>query len=326
MSIKVSIIIPCYNSLPFIKETLDSVFRQTYERIEVIIIDDGSTDGTLDFLKTLDKPGLVVKANTGKGACAARNYGFELSTGAYIQFLDADDLLSARKLEKQVKDLEQFPKRVSMCSTAHFYNDPSNGTIVDRPFLYSTDQPHQFLLHLYGGNGKDYNMVQTSAWLTPRVLIEKAGLWDDSLAKDQDGEFFCRVVVNSEGLIYQPEVLNYYRKHIGGQNIANQKQKIHLESQLAALKSKANELNSWSQTEAYKNAFALQYKILAINAYPEFKALSIYAMDNVKALGGSVYVPVLGGKLIELSKKIFGWKFAKSFKLFLHQVRDTRLK
>ncbi len=305
--------------MPFLKETIESVVNQSYPNVEIIIIDDGSTDGSLEYLKLLNLSNLIIKSNKGKGACAARNYGFELSTGAYIQFLDADDLLSTNKLEKQVKDLEELPKRVSMCSTVHFYNDPSNGKIVDRPFLYSTEQPHQFLLHLYGGNGKDHNMLQTSAWLIPRAIIEKAGPWDETLAKDQDGEFFCRVVVNSEGLIYQPEVLNYYRKHIGGQNIANQKQENHIESQLEALFSKSKQFKGLEETPAYKKAMALQYKLIAINAFPEFKKLSNKAMKLSTEFGDSDFLPVLGGKIIEFIKHEFGWKVAKSLSYWIHK-------
>ncbi|MFD2917449.1 glycosyltransferase family 2 protein [Psychroserpens luteus] len=319
---KVSIIIPCYNALPFIKETLDCVFNQTYKNIEVIIVDDGSTDGTLEFLKTLSSPNLIVKPNSGKGACAARNYGFKLSSGAYLQFLDADDLLSLDKIEKQVNDLDLLSNHVSVCSTAHFYHEPEHGIITDHDFLYSTESPKDFLINLYGANGKDYNMVQTSAWLTPRAVIEKAGLWDETLSKDQDGEFFCRVVVNAQGVSYQPEVKNYYRKHVAGENIANQKQRRHLESQFRAIESKLNQLKILENTVAYKNAFALQYKLLAIDAYPEFKDIYKMAITNSKALGGSSYEPVLGGNIIEIVKVTFGWKKAKIFKLFLHQIKD----
>jgi len=315
---KVSIIIPCFNALPFIKQTLESVFNQTYNNLEIIVVDDGSKDGTIEFLKKLGKSNLIVKPNIGKGACAARNYGLELATGDYIQFLDADDFFTPKKIEEQVKLLEPNTTKIALCSTVHFKNIPEEGVIVDRDFLYSTDNPTKFLLNLYGAKG-EHNMVQTSAWLTPRALINKAGLWDETLHKDQDGEFFCRVVMQSKGIVYAPNSLNYYRKHVGGSNIANQKDKKHLESQWRALNSKKEQLSVVSETKDFKNAFALQFKIIAINAYPQFREMHKQAIDASKGLGGSPYLPVLGGKLIESVKNIFGWKAAKLLSYWVHK-------
>jgi glycosyltransferase involved in cell wall biosynthesis len=322
---KVSIIIPSYNALPFIKDTLQKVFDQSYDNYEVIVIDDGSADGTLEFLHTLDYPKLLVKSNKGKGACAARNYGFEISTGEYIQYLDADDFFSSEKIGEQVQLLEQNKDKIAVCSTVHFNMNPKEGIITDKDFLYSTDDSVGFLLNLYGSSGK-HSMVQTSAWLTPRALINKAGLWDVSLHKDQDGEFFCRVVMQSKGVVYASNGLNYYRKHKGGNNIANKKEQKHIESQLKALNFKKDQLSDVSETNEFKSAFALQYKILAINAYPDFKQVYKKSMQTSNALGGSNYVPVLGGKVIETIKFILGWKSAKLFRLFLHRVRGRLIK
>lgn len=306
--------------MPFLKETLDSVYNQTYESIEIIVIDDGSSDGSLSYLKGLDRPGLLVKRNKGKGACAARNYGFDLATGDFIQYLDADDLLSPNKVEEQVKLLQRYPKRVAVCSTAHFYKQPINGKIVDKDFMFTTNNPQNFLLKLYGGDGKHYNMVQTSAWLTPKIVIQKAGFWDEALSKDQDGEFFCRVVMASEGVCYTSKALNYYRKYINGQNIASQKQKKHILSQLKALDAKANSLKAYRNSPKYKKAFALQYKLLAIDAYPEFKSVCKTALKKSKELGSSRHLPILGGRIIEGIKYVLGWRTAKLFSYWIHKV------
>ncbi len=314
---KVSIIIPTFNSLKYIHETIESVLKQTYANIEIIIIDDGSTDGSWDYLKSLRIEHLLVVKNEGSGACAARNHGYKLSCGNYIQFLDSDDLLSPDKIEKQVALLDQNLDYIAVCSTKHFYDLPENGKITDTDFMFSTDQPSQFLLNLYGANGR-FEMVQTSAWLTPRNVIDKAGIWNASLTKDQDGEFFCRVVMASKGVVYVPNVLNYYRKHVKGSNIANQVQRQQIESQLQAVNLKALVLSPQSDTSAYKSAMALQYKFIAINAYPQFKDISSAAMKISDSLGGSSYLPILGGRLIEFLKFTFGWKLAKSVKIWVN--------
>ncbi|MEZ4801895.1 MAG: glycosyltransferase family 2 protein [Gelidibacter sp.] len=316
---KVSVIIPCYNSIKFISETLDSVFKQTYPAIEIIVVDDNSTDGSFEYLQSVENSNFKVIKNNKKGACAARNYGFEVSTGDYIQYLDADDLLSVDKIEKQIDALQNTQTSVAVCNTKHFYDTIDQGKITDQDYLFTTSDTKFFLLNLYGAQGAP-NMVQTSAWLTPRELVKLAGPWDENLSKDQDGEFFCRVVSKASKVIYVPNVLNYYRKHVKGQNIANQKQKIHLESQLKAVDSKYVQLKSLEDTKAFNAAFSLQYKWIAINAYPEFKEISYKAMKKCEVLGGNKYLPVLGGKVIETIKSVFGWRAAKWFSYWVHKI------
>lgn len=314
----VSVIIPNYNSIKFIEETLNCVFGQTHENIELIIVDDGSTDGSFEYISNLNKPNLKLVKNQGKGACAARNHGLRIATGDYIQFLDADDLLSPDKIKLQVAVLENQPESIAVCNTKHFYGIIENGEITDKEFLYTTHNSEEFLLNLYGSNGVQ-NMVQTGAWLSPTALLNKVDHWDETLSKDQDGEYFCRVVTQAKQVIYVADAINYYRKHVKGSNIANQKQYKHLDSQLRALNSKARQFIKLKDTQDYKKAMALQYKIIAIDAYPENKTIYKTAIDKVNHFGGSTFEPVLGGKIIEKIKYIFGWRFAKAFSVFVHK-------
>lgn len=305
--------------MPFLTETLVMLKNQSYQNIEVIVIDDGSSDGSLEYLKSLNWQNLIVKPNEGKGACAARNFGIKLAKGDYIQFLDADDLLKENKLELQVEALTNNKDSIAVCSTMHFFDSIDNGKITDEKFLYSTENPKEFLLNLYGADGVSHNMIQTSAWLTPKSLINKVGLWDEQLSKDQDGEYFCRVVARANKVMYTSNTLNYYRKHINGSNIGNQRKRIHLESQLKALHSKAQQFNGLENSKAYKNAMALQYKIIAIEAFPEHKDLSKKALHFCSTFGNSNYLPVLGGKIIEFIKYTLGWRAAKSVSYWVHK-------
>ncbi len=315
----VSIIIPVFNSIAFIEETINSVLKQTHQSIEIIVIDDGSTDGSFEFISNLENEKLTLIKNPKKGACSARNHGLRLAKGEFIQFLDADDILSPNKLELQIAELKNDTKSIAVCSTKHFYDTIDSGVVTDREFLYTTEDTEVFLLNLYGGNGKQ-NMVQTSAWLTPKYLLDKLEPWDESLSKDQDGEYFCRVVTQANKVVYVPDVYNYYRKHIRGANIANQKQLKHLQSQLKALNSKSKQFRTQKGTELYNNAMALQYKIIAIDAYPESMMVYRAAIEKVNKFGGSTYEPVLGGRIVEVMKSIFGWKAARYFSVFIHKL------
>src|SRR6476660_3095578 len=102
----VSVVVPCYNAERFLAETLQSAFIQTYPEIEVIVLDDGSTDGTADLIRSY---GDRVRAEFGpnRGASAARNRGTALALGEFIQYLDCDDLLTPDALERRVDVLKK---------------------------------------------------------------------------------------------------------------------------------------------------------------------------------------------------------------------------
>lgn len=317
----VSVIIPVYNTAPYIAETLESIIAQNYTFWECIVIDDHSTDTTAVNVKSYCEkyPELIkLYKNNGKGACAARNYGFQLSKGCYIQFLDGDDLLSANKIELQVKMLTDSDNKLSICETWHFNNSIEDAKNTDHHYLFSTEKPENFFIKLWGGDKLPPNMVQTSAWLIPRSLIEKYGGWNEALVKDQDGEFFARIGLNSNGIIYVPEIKNYYRKHIQGTNIASQKEKKHIESNLHATKLKADYLFSKNTGRGAYKAIATQFKHVAIEAWPLYKDITLEALGLSYKYGGSEYIPELGGRMVTYFQRIFGWKSAKWFSVYLH--------
>jgi glycosyltransferase involved in cell wall biosynthesis len=106
---KVSIIIPAYNAMKYLPETLESVFTQTFEDYEVIIINDGSTDHIESWIAQLNHPKLKLITQENQGLSGARNTGILSAQGEYVALLDADDLWRPTKLEKQVKLLDEFP-------------------------------------------------------------------------------------------------------------------------------------------------------------------------------------------------------------------------
>src|SRR5690349_11003303 len=107
----VSILIPAYNSEEWITETIDSSLAQTWANKEIIIVDDGSKDRTLEIARRYESKGVKVVTQPNQGAAVARNTAFDLAQGDYIQWLDADDVLDPRKVEYQVKALEGLGKK-----------------------------------------------------------------------------------------------------------------------------------------------------------------------------------------------------------------------
>ena len=146
----VSVIIPTYNRAHLIKRSAESVLNQTYTNLELIIVDDGSTDDTEEVVKTLNDNRVTYIKQPNQGACAARNNGIDHAKGEFIAFQDSDDVWHEDKLEKQIKCLKETGADFCFCSVktstslgfkkkSKFVNDIKElfGIGVQRFFAYS---------------------------------------------------------------------------------------------------------------------------------------------------------------------------------------------
>ena len=134
---KVSIIIPVHNSSKYLNECLDSVINQTYQNLEIIIIDDKSTDNTLEIINTYkDKRIKLLKLSRNKGVSYTRNKGIKASTGTYITFLDSDDYWVLDKIEKQVKFIEKNNYSFIYSSYSYLKNNKKHKAIVPTSITY----------------------------------------------------------------------------------------------------------------------------------------------------------------------------------------------
>jgi glycosyltransferase involved in cell wall biosynthesis len=309
----VSIIIPAFNSEKFLAECIDSAIGQTWPNKEIIVIDDGSTDGSLKIAQAY--AGLKVISQNNKGASAARNAGLKEAKGAYLQFLDADDLLSPDKIEAQIACLNGSVTELAICTTVHFNNGENylNGKPARAWFDADNANPVDFLTKLYAGEETmpGYGgMIAVHAWLTPVNLIEKAGPWNEKLSLDDDGEFFCRVVLASEGIKYSNKGFNYYRKFNRQQSLSAQNSSKSLESAILAMSLKFEHLKSKTNNVLVDRIFSRHFWWTGVIAYPQFKKLSGYCIKKAKALGydGEKYN---GGPAGHLLAKFTGWKIAR---------------
>lgn len=318
----VSVVIPAYKAEQLIAETLASVRDQQYEPLEVFVIDDGSTDHTAKVAREFASSVIKVIEQKNSGACVARNLGLSLSKGKYIQFLDADDVLSPDKIASQVEILEQNPGCLGVSPTVHFMHGEEYRKMMPRDesfWIHDTDDPVEFLLRLYGGDGPRW-MVQTSAWLTPKAITDAIGPWNEKLLLDQDGEYFARAVLASKG-IRTTGGINYYRRFFHGGSISGKaNRRENLESAILALNLKAEYLGKHTRSERYRQAMATLYMEIAVNAYPRFPDLVKFCEEAVARTGKNPDIPVLGGAIIEMTKKIFGWKRAKDFRRLIHSL------
>ena len=213
----ISIIIPTYNRANFIGETLDSVLAQTYTNWECIVVDDGSTDNSLNIIQQYcDKDNrfeVFYRSNNRiKGASSCRNIGLENSKGEFIQFLDSDDCLAPNKLEIQLKKIYNEPAAIAICKWGVFSNDIDK-TIIKRDLAYYKDfSSSRDLFDVLG----IYNLyIPIHSFLVSRKLIKKSGKWNESLTINDDGEFFSRILLNTKEIKYCKNTMVYYRKNKG---------------------------------------------------------------------------------------------------------------
>ncbi|MEY4916996.1 MAG: hypothetical protein RL616_909 [Verrucomicrobiota bacterium] len=114
----VSILIPAYNSEQWLADTLRSALAQTWANKEIIVVDDGSRDGTLALARSFESLGVKVATQNNSGASAARNHAFRLSQGEFIQWLDADDLLAPGKITSQMNAIDRGYSERTLLSSA----------------------------------------------------------------------------------------------------------------------------------------------------------------------------------------------------------------
>jgi glycosyltransferase involved in cell wall biosynthesis len=311
----VSIIIPLHNGGKYLAETVQSALNQTWQHKEIIIIDDGSTDSSLQIAKSFESEIVKVFTQQNLGASAARNTGLKEAKGDYIQFLDADDLLSPDKIEGQIACLNGKFTNLAICKTIHFQEGdaPGEDDQGDEWFSTGSNNPIDFLTKLYAGDElmPGYGgMIAVHSWLTPKMLIDKAGPWNEKLSLDDDGEFFCRVVLASEMIKFSDKGFNYYRKYNNRQSLSAQKNKKAIESTVLAIDLKLEHLKTVSQDEIINRVFAKHYWWTGVMAYPQFKNLSAYCIKKAKQLGysGERYV---GGRSGHTLSAFAGWKIAR---------------
>ena len=325
----VSILIPVYNAEPWLAQTLESALGQTWGNLEIIVVDDGSRDGSLALARKYAGTRLQVLAQPNGGAAAARNHALQQAQGDFIQYLDADDLLSPEKISTQIKVLESAPPEyLGICGTVHFHDGcpPEAGIKSDEWPMIDADDPVEWLIALYGGNDGRGGMVHPGAWLTPRSVAAKAGPWDETPSPDDDGEYFSRNVLASHGLRRAPGVYSFYRKHISGANLSGARSRQLLLGAMHSLDRKAEQLLARTDDARARRGLAHCYVERAVSAYPFCPEASRHGLACARQLDPACTIPNLGGRS-ELIRRFFGWKAARRLSAWrgrLHQLLEQR--
>lgn len=300
----ISVIIPNYNCLEFLPKAIDSVLMQDGINCEIIIVDDGSTDGSVDWLlkKQVSTPELKIITQANQGVIAARNRAIQAANAPFIAFLDADDFWYKDKLEKQIK---------------YFHNNPNCGLSFTNYDHLTMDYEYivdcygywpEFAKHQCKSNGQYVNLedpvnfllttnvIGTSCVVVRKSTIMKAGGFDPSLRSASDWDCWLRIALisdiaftseNTMGYLMRPNSITSNRqkrldaiediiKRIGEHEVVSEKSKVQANAWL---------LESYGEMyrENQKYFDSIKYSLKAWRLYPHMRHIKQCAHD-IKAL------------------------------------------
>ncbi len=317
----VSILIPAYNSAPWIAETLKSVLNQTWPNREIIVVvDDGSSDQTLAVARQFASATVSVVSLTHRSVAAARNEAFALCQGDYVQWLDADDLLSPDKIALQMQAAEQSASQRTLlsCEWGHFFYRPAKARFRPTP-LWCDLSPPEWLLRKMGGG----DHMQPATWLVRREIIEAAGKFNEQLVVDEDGEYFCRLVLASDGIRFVPGAKVFYR--VSGSASTTRKAFSRPDERWQSLQAQFAHLRSLGDNERVRAACVNYLQHWLIFFYPQRPDIVRQAEQLAASVGGRLTPPKLRWKYAWI-EKFRGYDAAKRAQFFLPNLKEQALR
>jgi glycosyltransferase involved in cell wall biosynthesis len=317
---RVSILIPAFNAEGSISDTIRSALAQSWSRKEIVVVDDGSKDKTLAIARQFASQSVLVVSQENQGAAAARNKALSVCDGDYVQWLDADDLLSADKIAKQMHALNGHSRRtLASAAWGYFRCRPSKAKFVPTQ-LWEDLEPLEWMVRKWEHN----RHMQPATWLVSRELTEVAGPWDLRLTSDDDGEYFSRIIMNSDRTLFVPDARVYYRISNASRlsNIGTSDRKM--ESQFLAIELQIGYLRSLGDSDRVRRACIEYLQTWLIHFYPNRPDLVDRAEQLANSLGGQIRRPTLSWKY-DWIRRLYGWPAAKRAQIRYNERKSSIL-
>ncbi|MFT4660287.1 MAG: glycosyltransferase involved in cell wall biosynthesis [Patiriisocius sp.] len=315
MSKLVSIIIPTYNSADFISETVRSAFNQNYTSLEVIVVDNNSTDNTWEILEELkdEFPSMILAKETKQNACAARNKGLTLSRGEWLQFLDSDDILLPNKISNQMAVLEDMPADTPFLV----------GTYLRKDLIKNVEQQIDAIYDPW--KGIIYNRLgQTTTNLFNRSALTEVGGWNDDLKSSQEYDLMFRMLRRNDNIARCSQVDTIVQAREGSINtsdvLGNQHRYLHLIARIVDyLSSSKKEIYNQIDEEFFQKMF-VRIRLSAINGFPDYAYFYDKIMPKDVVVSDNKFTP----KWFSTMSRVVGYKTTENFRQFLRKVPANR--
>ena len=299
----ISVIVPVYNAVPFLTKCLDSILKQTYKELEILLIDDGSTDGSAEICDEYcacdDRCKVIHKQN--EGVASARNRGLQEATGEYIGFIDNDDCIHPRYFEYLVRAINEGDYQLSMV----LYKKTREQKIesVEAGYTTKTVSRESMRTVLYSIETSDIPFGYVWAKLYRRDLLD--GLFVKEIA-GEDIEFSFQVSNRLQSAIVVKEYMYYYILHPESQSLNRSAEKL-----CTSVDCYSSILNEIPETDKYIRAHCLRRLYLIIlnvrysaNHYKHFSEVREKVLRNIKSVINSTIREFAWNMQIPLNYKI----------------------
>ncbi len=319
----VSVIIPTFNNAHLIGETMGSVFFQSHRPMEIIVVDDGSTDATRDTIDEFKKkyrsdPAFEIRYffQQNNGGAVARNQGIAKSRGEFIQFLDSDDVLSENKIALQLQALKKLPEKTTTYSSWRYFE--KRGATFHLYKLYGERKTENQLLDWISGW-----FLPSPSILWRRSDISALGPWEESLKADQDGEYALRFLMAGGSFTFVENTSAYYRQ---GQNLKKVQSTVSRQATADSIKSRISlvqrleaQLTRQNRLDAdMRNALARRYYEIARHWTQHHKALRRICLQEFERLSSN---GVISASLPHRAlHAIFGFAFTQELIFFVRNI------
>ncbi len=197
----VSVVIPVYNGEKKIQETIDSILNQTFSDFEIVVINDGSIDSTIEIIEKVSDSRLRLFSYSNTGLAASRNRGLAQASGEFISFIDADDLWTADKLEAQLRALREYPQAAVAYSWTDYINESSQFLHSGRRITATGDVYEKLLVMNFLENGSNP--------LIRRQALTAVGGFDESLPAAEDWDLWLRLAARYQFVAVQSAQVLY---------------------------------------------------------------------------------------------------------------------
>jgi len=208
----VSVIIPCFNAERYLREAIDSALAQTYPQVEVVVIDDGSSDSSARIMREYGER-ITCRSGPNAGACSARNDGVSISTGEFIQFLDADDVLVPDAVEQRMAAFTQGAGMV--------FGDRVHVDDVGHKLAYESPHPDRGWDEVGFAQYVIITNIHTMEPLHRRRWVCEVGGFDEALPQGQEPDFHLRLTLAGCPFAYSPGIVGGFRQHASMQRIGS---------------------------------------------------------------------------------------------------------
>jgi len=285
----VSILIPAYNAAPWIARAITSAINQSWWPVEVIVVDDGSHDRTLDVCRDFESRQVKVVSQPNMGAAAARNEALRHAQGRFVQWLDADDVYHPEKTARQLHAARELGNPMWLISGAFGrFNYRPEKSAFTRTALWRDLTPIDYLL-----TGFNQNVwFQKGVWLMSRELLDVVGPWPETRSPGNDREYVCHMVARSAGIKFVEDARTYHRaSDLGRPAITRSATALN-----ALFASKARSIQSLLSLEDSSRTRAAGVQLLQHwyqMFYPESEHIVEQAQRLAEQLGGTLQQPRL---------------------------------